>query len=605
MIKTFFLDLDADKFNKKLESSAKKLDEFGSTGLSKMINGFETMATAIKGIAVVGLVGELGKLTFELIKGAEEATRMKNAFELLGRSAGVATDTLIKGLEEASQGLVDDDELIQIANKSIVALGKSAERLPEIMEVARKATVAMGGSTKEHFEALSHAIETGNTRALRNIGINIDATKVYKEYARSLGITEDRLTQVGKQHALMNAILGETSAKFGEVDGKQKTLAERFDSYWIAAKNGVKEATVSTIDFFDRAIKKVQELREADRQRVREAQGYINVENKGDTSEHAKVGPLKRRDASGDIATESPEETKRKADEKARVTKQFYQDLFQMREQYNNDALRSAETIEQWEVARAQQAQMMEEERRVKQEQIEQNKLLSVEQKQMLLEQLEMTHQQRLAAIQNSAAEDKKKKMEELDEKAYQSQNTFASGWNRAAKSAAKDFGDMRMRGAFAFQTIGKNAVSAFEALGDGSKDAGEAMKGFMFGSIADIATAEGTKMLLTGIWPPNPLAIAGGGALIALGSSLRSQSKGSSSGIGYSGGGGGDAASAGAGADSSKPEVKEAKTKAFQLTVNGNIFETDQTKTHILELIRQGSDATNFDYNQIGVGRA
>src|SRR5690606_25866202 len=92
------------------------------------------------------------------------------------------------------------------------------------------------------------------------------------------------------------------------------------------------------------------------------------------------------------------------------------------------------------------------------------------------------------------------------------------------SRKAAKDFSDLNKTGTIVFNAIGNNAVRAFKAMGDGSQTAAEAIRGAVLGAVADTAEAKGTEMMLAGIWPPNPAAIAGGGALIALSSALRAQ---------------------------------------------------------------------------------
>ena len=46
-----------------------------------------------------------------------------------------------------------------------------------------------------------------------------------------------------------------------------------------------------------------------------------------------------------------------------------------------------------------------------------------------------------------------------------------------------------------------------------------------------------------------------------------------------------------------------EDKKKNVTLQVMGSYFETEQTKTRLLEMIRENTDATDFKYQQIGVG--
>lgn len=178
---------------------------------------------------------------------------------------------------------------------------------------------------------------------------------------------------------------------------------------------------------------------------------------------------------------------------------------------------------------------------------------------------------------------------------------------------AKRDLQDYGKLGQVVFGSFKNNAVKAFQSLGDGSKSAGEAMKGFVFGAIADIAEAHGQMMLAAGLWPPNPVAIAGGGALIALAAALRSQSQGSSKGIG----GGGGSAGAGGGATAAgsntnqtatemaqaetKPTITETQKKSVSINIAGSYYETEQTRTKLMDMIREAGDFTDFNLKQIG----
>lgn len=179
----------------------------------------------------------------------------------------------------------------------------------------------------------------------------------------------------------------------------------------------------------------------------------------------------------------------------------------------------------------------------------------------------------------------------------------FAQGAANA-QASMKNYGS---QGQMVFKTLTTHAAAAFSALGEGSKSAGDIMKGFLFGSIAAVAEAQGQFLLASGIGTMNPVQIAEGGALVALAGLLRSQagSAGGDSVGGSSGGGGGVGGGASPGASSltEKPELQDEKKKSVTVQVMGNYFETEQTKTRLLEMIRENTDATDFKYQQIGVG--
>lgn len=142
-----------------------------------------------------------------------------------------------------------------------------------------------------------------------------------------------------------------------------------------------------------------------------------------------------------------------------------------------------------------------------------------------------------------------------------------------------------------------------FKTLGTSSESVAEQMKKAMLGFLGEYVTKKGETMMLEAFdtWPVVRVpTLAAGGALMALGSALGAASSGGSS---PSGGSSGisspqtDFSSA-----RSAPTPEETKQKTVTIQVQGNYFETEQTKTRLLEMIRETTDATDYKYQQIGV---
>lgn len=185
---------------------------------------------------------------------------------------------------------------------------------------------------------------------------------------------------------------------------------------------------------------------------------------------------------------------------------------------------------------------------------------------------------------------------------------TISKSFKASSKQAGDDLSDMGKLGGQAFNTLSSNAVSAFEAMGNGSKSAADAMKDFVLNSVGQEAIARGTVMLLSGVWPPDPVALAGGAALIAFGSSLTS-----------AGGGGSSAGAPSAAASSSSsnatatgpdtsgtanagPSTATANPEQnVNFVVQGNMYNSTEAKTAMLDLMRSATDATGYKYQQVG----
>lgn len=216
---------DAETKLKKIAGAVQDLEKTGNGSFANFGAAAEGAFSLFVGSAVVvGAVGALKKaldLTFE----AESVRAIGSQFDLLSKNAGIAGDALKDGLSAAADGLIDDTDLIKIANQAIISMGASATDLPPVMELARKATSVFGGELADNFEKISQAIATGQTRSLKSLGIIIDSDKAYREFAASIGTTADALSDAGKQQAIMNAVLETGQGAFAgvNVDLKQNT----------------------------------------------------------------------------------------------------------------------------------------------------------------------------------------------------------------------------------------------------------------------------------------------------------------------------------------------------------------------------------------------
>ncbi len=182
----------------------------------------------------------------------------------------------------------------------------------------------------------------------------------------------------------------------------------------------------------------------------------------------------------------------------------------------------------------------------------------------------------------------------------------FGASWAKNGAEARKSLQSMNTAATVTFGAVKNQAVSAFKAMGDGSKSGADAMKGFVLGALGEIAMEYGTFHLINGIATYNFVEVAEGGALIALGAALSSMGSGSGSSASTSassggGGGGSDSAMVPSLGASASPAPAAAQQKHMTVAIHGNIFDTDQTRTRLVDMLRQASDATDFQFTKVG----
>lgn len=634
---TFKLSADTKEFVEKILSAKGSLQSLGDAkNLTGMVEGLTRVGL---GVGAVGAALYAVKAAVDLVFDAEQIKQVNVQFENLTQNAGIATSTLKSGLEGAARGLIDDTDLLRAANKALVEMGDRAAKLPEIMELARKATNVYGGETVDNFEAINRAIATGSTRQLRNLGLQIDAQKAYKDYAKSIGTVAEALTEAGKQEAIMQAVLEKGQTRFKGVDGSVKEATNAWKEFKVAIndiaeafiiafdkiigptvkkvfhemaesakrfKEGVKEVFGEPIDeagknvnFLKTQIEDLQKKiaqspdhpfagewkKDLDSLNVSLVVAQSNMKGILEGEKESRVDPIKELDARMKIE-KSIIELKKSGLQAARENAQSEADVVTNLSNELDLIIREAE-LKKYNVRKAYRDGQLTDEK-------EMNLMLQGIEQDRINEQLVLIKK----------LEDARQKAEENYIRA--SRDTWDATARAAEVAGAREIRankNVEEQGKKNYDSLKRHSIDAFLAMGAGQKSAAEAMKGFLFNVIADRAQAEGQVLLLSSLWPPNPLGIAAGGGLIALAGFLRSQA----------GGGGGDASAPATGGVASggfgtrtdeKPTLsQQAAQKSVSIVVQGSYFETEQTKTALVDLIRQNQDATDFKVTSIGGG--
>ena len=652
------LDLDNDSFIKKANEANESITKLGDVeNLKGVLAGFESMGLALGviGVTILALKG-----SFDLVLDAEKIQKVNDQFDLLSKNAGLYGKELKEGIEKAGAGFATTTELLQASNKAIVELGVNASKIPQIMDMARKVTSVFGGTLIENFDRLSLAISSGNARMLKHMGIIVDTDKAYKAYAGSIGKFKDDLTDVEKKTAMLNAVLDAQNTSLKGVTGNIKNVTNT----WTQFKVMITEVgeSISLIwekifgkTFFhlidgakmylqqfnnylkkdmgegvDQASNKMAYLTDKIREQREKVQEAIKfVEKHGATWETNGVTAGEALDSSRhkytlllqeaskyqavlDKEKKSHEENKVEAapeenGEKQKTRIKFEADLLKLKEDRIKRELALSDDMDKTEALRAEEQEAMHESLNNKLAAIDEkyaaqghaaDRIRSQEKKELLDQ-----YAAEVQATEDKMAMDRINAANRAAKEQEKSFAGFSAGAKAASLSASKDLGNFAKLGEQSFASFHKNAKSAFIAMGDGSKSAGEAMKGFMLNSLADIAEAQGDLLLASAL--VNPLNAAAGAALLVLSGVLRGAagSAGSSSGVGSSSGGGGGVATSATDSGLTTQPALSTPSKAVTIQVQGNYFETDATKRTLMDMIRSETDATDFKYTQINQG--
>jgi len=661
---SFKLDLDAHEF---IEVALKAKESINSLGEVESLTALTEGILKVGG--VIGILGTalFGiKETMDLVFDAENIKAIEAQFEKLSESAGVYSETLREGLAQASAGWADETDLMQAANKAMVQLQTGVKQLPELLEVARKAAALSGKDFLETFETINQAVATGNTRQLRHLNIIIDQKKAYEDHAKSIGSTVDQLTLAGRQQAVLNAVLETGKTAF---NGINPNIREN-QNLWTMLKVTLHEvgevATLAFdkiagplvrselsglgamardlkswfIDHFGEGAEQAKVHAENLRDKVMQLKGeLIDLEQKklhgldfapGDTeariqgitqqlkeyeAELSKIEEVKKNAEKGEPGGGSSSEVSKASqidlDKQREQKAKFAQEILRIQSEITNQEIKQMQSVAQadelYNKRRLQEVAAIDAQIAQIRAQAATGQGITEQQANQKIEALSELKKHKL--IQDEA-EIEKFREQALDQ--YVKHATSASdGIQRAFKAGAEksklelnDFGKLGQRVFDAYKT---HSTQALLDVGAGSKDAAEAMRGFMFGAIADIAQAEG-EVMMAQAFEGNFAAAAAGAGLIALAGFLRSQSQSSATTMPSTASGGSNTPyeTTNYGTRTDQPPTlsdyqQNQQKQSVVINVQGSYFETEQTKMALVDLIRQNQDATQYTISTIG----
>lgn len=604
------LDLDNEDFVSKMKDALDLKNQLGSSdGFDGLIETITKFGLVLGPIAVAILAV---KTALDLTKESEHIEQVNNSFKMLAQSAGLAGDALKERLVAAAGGLAGETELLQSANRAIVEMGGNASHIPETMEIARKATALFGGDLISNFDNINKALANGNERMLRQYGIVIDATKAHQDYAKSLGVGVEFLSAAGQKQAVMNAALEKAKSIFKDVDtsGLQVTTStQKLVTAFKELRDAIAEALGSLDKKFPIINKVIENLTMATNYWSGAIKSAFGVANSGSEKHQENLKKEAQLQQEVTKATQLDQVNRQKIKEARTKMESDLLKIHQDREKadegvetnYLNFVKMQAAEIETAERAAKDKINQLD-------VQFHQKGLMSDAQFAKASADIQKKKEDDIAMIKQKHYNDEVKALQNLQNQNQKTSSAFLTSWEKNSKQASADLSNFGKMGDKSFSIVGSQATAAFEAMGNGSKNAGQAMQGFIFGSIGQIAIAQGTELLLSSIWPPNPIGIAAGGALISFGSALSSvgQSTGTSSpSASGSASGGATAADVSQAAtntqSSSSPSPTATQQKSLTVQIQGNIFETDQTRTRLMDLIRQSQDYTDFNLAKIG----
>lgn len=162
----------------------------------------------------------------------EQAARVEDvalSFQNLADSSGVAADELLGNMRRAARGTVTDAELMQAANRALLAGGdRISQELPRLFEIARAAAQATGQDVGYVYETLVKGIIKASPLLIDNAEVYIKVGDAVDNYAQKMGKATDELTVAERQQALLNAVLAEGGQFIANTGAAQEAATDKY-----------------------------------------------------------------------------------------------------------------------------------------------------------------------------------------------------------------------------------------------------------------------------------------------------------------------------------------------------------------------------------------
>jgi len=205
----------------------------------KSLNGLVKELGLALGLAgVTGAMVIFGKQSFKM---AGQAERLGRATDNLARSIGSSGDAMVKSIQDASKGMINQVDAMTAANKAMMfGIVENEDQMKELATVAIVLGQAMGVDATTSVNDLTTALGRQQPLILDNLGITLKLEEAYSIYARQLGKTVEDLTEVERKQAFVNAALEkgriEVEKLGGEVTPDMTGQVEALTAAWADFK---------------------------------------------------------------------------------------------------------------------------------------------------------------------------------------------------------------------------------------------------------------------------------------------------------------------------------------------------------------------------------
>ena len=220
--------------NKKASNTTKEFNYDQARGVATISNStrsFSKLAETIGGNSN-GLVAAYAELAanifavsaaFNALRGASQVEQIMKGLEAAGSRTGQALKVTATELRAVTGNAIDMEQALR-STAQISAGGFGADTIKALGQAAKDTSFALGRNMTDSLDRLTRGVIKLEPELLDELGIMTKLTESNSLYAAKLGKTETQLTNYEKRVGFLNAVLAETTLKFGGLSDEAGNL---------------------------------------------------------------------------------------------------------------------------------------------------------------------------------------------------------------------------------------------------------------------------------------------------------------------------------------------------------------------------------------------
>jgi hypothetical protein len=217
---------DASQLKKAAQESKAALNDVKSAGAEAGDSFGKIALGATAAVAALVAAAKVTQEVFEFTSEGAQIASLEGASKRLALNYGANMRSIVSSVQSASFNTITEYDAMKSANLALTMnVSRNASEIGNLMEIAIERGRAFGLTTEEAFERLVRGIGRRSTKVLDDLGFTANAISINKEYAESIGVSTQALTDQDKVRALALDILRQGNEELANQGGLQQDIS--------------------------------------------------------------------------------------------------------------------------------------------------------------------------------------------------------------------------------------------------------------------------------------------------------------------------------------------------------------------------------------------